>query len=73
MHVYCSFTVVKYLIHKQKWLTFHFVVVNRVCIGQEEEEEEEDEGNACKVDEGGTTVCGMLWWFNSIAAEFIFI
>lgn len=72
MHVYCSFTVVKYLIHKQKWLTFHFVVVNGVCIGQEEEEEE-DEGNACKVDEGGTTVCGMLWWFNSIAAEFIFI
>lgn len=72
MHVYCSFTVVKYLIHKQKWLTFHFVVVNGVCIGQEEEEEE-DEGNASKVDEGGTTVCGMLWWFNSIAAEFIFI
>lgn len=72
MHVYCSFTVVKYLIHKQKWLTFHFVVVNGVCIGQEEEEEE-DEGNACKVDEGGATVCGMLWWFNSIAAEFIFI
>lgn len=71
MHVYCSFTVVKYLIHKQKWLTFHFVVVNGVCIGQEEEEEE-DEGNACKVDEGGATVCGMLWWFNSIAAEFIF-
>lgn len=53
-------------------ITFHFVVVNGVCIGQEEEEEE-DEGNACKVDEGGTTVCGMLWWFNSIAAEFIFI
>lgn len=72
MHVYCSFTVVKYLINKQKWLTFHFVVVNGVCIGKEEEEEE-DEGNACKVDEGGATVCGMLWWFNSIAAEFIFI
>lgn len=72
MHVYCSFTVVKYLINKQKWLTFHFVVVNGVCIGQEEEEEE-DEGNACKVDDGGATVCGMLWWFNSIAAEFIFI
>lgn len=53
-------------------ITFHFVVVNGVCIGQEEEEEE-DEGNACKVDEGGATVCGMLWWFNSIAAEFIFI
>lgn len=72
MHVYCSFTVVKYLINKQKWLTFYFVVVNGVCIGQEEEEEE-DEGNACKVDEGGATVCGMLWWFSSIAAEFIFI
>lgn len=41
-------------------ITFHFVVVNGVCIGQEEEEEEEDEGNACKVDEGDTTVCGML-------------
>lgn len=70
--MYIVFTVVKYLINKQKWLTFHFVVVNGVCIGQEEEEEE-DEGNACKVDEGGATVCGMLWWFNSIAAEFIFI
>ncbi|XP_034331871.1 uncharacterized protein [Magallana gigas] len=32
--------------------------VNGVCIDKEEEEEE-DEGNASKVDEGGTTVCGI--------------
>lgn len=38
-----------------KIIIFHFVVVNEVCMGKEEEEEE-DEGNASKVDEGGSGV-----------------
>lgn len=53
-------------------IIFNFVLVNELQLFMGKEEEEEDGGNASKVDEGGKTVSGVLWWFISVAAEFIF-